>query len=332
MVLEKAGIHRTITLNAASVAGDSSVFFPALGIFLSMTPIDPQSALRAFPKTREFFIGIDSDGCAFDTMEVKHKECFIPNFIKHMGLAAVSKYAREACEFVNLYSKDRGANRFPAYLNALDLLAQRHDVIRRQFTVPKLQGLRDWISRESKLGNPTLAAEVASSGNPDLVQTLAWSEDVNRSVAEIVKNVPPFPMVRESLQAIQGLADVMVCSATPGEALQREWEENGLASLVGLIAGQELGSKKEHLALAAVGKFESDKILMIGDAPGDRKAAEAKHVLYYPINPGQEDESWQRFHDEALPKFLAGTYRGEYMHGLVAHFESLLPTTPTWLG
>jgi len=29
----------------------------------------------------DFFIGIDSDGCAFDTMELKHKECFTPNII-----------------------------------------------------------------------------------------------------------------------------------------------------------------------------------------------------------------------------------------------------------
>jgi len=31
----------------------------------------------------DFFVGIDSDGCAFDTMEIKHKECFTPNTIKH---------------------------------------------------------------------------------------------------------------------------------------------------------------------------------------------------------------------------------------------------------
>ena len=31
---------------------------------------------------QQFLVGIDSDGCAFDTMEIKHKECFIPNIIK----------------------------------------------------------------------------------------------------------------------------------------------------------------------------------------------------------------------------------------------------------
>ena len=66
---------------------------------------DPQRLLREFQKCNEFFVGIDSDGCAFDTMEVKHKECFIPNIIRYYNLAAVSKYAREAAEFINLYSQ-----------------------------------------------------------------------------------------------------------------------------------------------------------------------------------------------------------------------------------
>ena len=104
--------------------------------------------LDRFAKKSDFLIGIDSDGCAFDTMEIKHKECFIPNFIKHMGLQPVSKYAREACEFVNLYSKWRGANRFPAYLKALDLLRERSELRARNARVPELQPLRDWIGRE----------------------------------------------------------------------------------------------------------------------------------------------------------------------------------------
>src|SRR3954451_11392779 len=111
---------------------------------------DPHSLLREFRKTQEFFIGIDSDGCAFDTMEVKHKECFIPNIIKYFGLAAISKYAREAAEFVNLYSHWRGINRFPALTNSLDLLADRPEVRRRKFQLPELAGVRSWIERETK--------------------------------------------------------------------------------------------------------------------------------------------------------------------------------------
>lgn len=295
------------------------------------SPPDPQAALRDFPKTRDYFVGIDSDGCAFDSMEVKHKECFIPNLIKVFELAAVAKYAREACEFVNLYSKDRGANRFPAYLKALDLLGERKEVVRRGFKPPRLQAVRDWVKRETKLSTKTLRPEAQRTEDPELVQTLAWSEAVDRTVAEIVKGVPPFPLVRESLEALQGKADAMVVSATPGEALHREWEENGLTNLVGLIAGQELGSKAEHLALAAgPERYERDKVLMVGDAPGDRKAAEANGVLFFPINPGHEDESWQRFYEEGLPRFFAGTYAGAYMAERIAEFEALLPEHPPW--
>ncbi|WP_169976537.1 HAD family hydrolase [Tautonia rosea] len=291
---------------------------------------DPQAALRNFVKTHDFFVGIDSDGCVFDTMEVKHKECFIPNIIKFFGLAAVSKYAREAAEFVNLYSKHRGINRFPALTEALDLLERRPEVKRRGVKLPELRGLRDWIDRESKLGNPVLKAEVERTGDPDLTLCLKWSEAVNQTVGEMVHNVPPFPMVRESMEALKGKADVMVVSATPVEALTREWEEHDLAQFVGLIAGQELGSKKEHLGLAAGGRYAPDHILMVGDAPGDRKAAEANGVLFYPINPGFEDQSWQRFHDEALPRFFNGTYAGSYMAERIAEFEALLPEHPPW--
>jgi phosphoglycolate phosphatase-like HAD superfamily hydrolase len=291
---------------------------------------DPQSVLRDFRKAHEFFVGIDSDGCAFDSMEVKHKECFIPNFVRYFGLAAVSKYARESWEFVNLYSPWRGCNRFPALTRSLDLLAERPEVRRRQFQVPALTGLRAWIERETKLANASLRAEMLTTGDPDLALTLEWSEAVNRSVTEVVRAVPPFPYVRESLEALAGKADVMVVSATPGEALNREWEEHDLTRHVGLIAGQELGSKKEHLAIAAGGRYDPRKTLMIGDAPGDRAAAEANGVLFYPIDPGHEDESWQRFFEEALPRFFAGTYAGDYMAEQVARFETLLPETPPW--
>ena len=40
-----------------------------------------------------FFVGIDSDGCAFDTMEIKHKECFCPN--TRFGLSAQAIVVRK---------------------------------------------------------------------------------------------------------------------------------------------------------------------------------------------------------------------------------------------
>ena len=295
-----------------------------------MSAADPQAPLKEFQPSREFFVGIDSDGCAFDTMEIKHKECFIPNIINHWSLQAVSKYAREAAEFVNLYSKWRGINRFPALLMAFDLLAERPEVQQRGARLPEVPSLRRWVETESRLGNPALKEAVEKTSDSVLRQTLVWSEAVNAAIADMVHGVPPFPYLRESLEALAPKADMIVVSATPGEALRREWEEHDIAKHCAVIAGQEMGKKKEHLQLAAGAKYQKDRVLMIGDAPGDLDAARANGFLFYPIKPGSEDESWRRFHDEGMVRFLSGRYAGDYEAELIDEFDALLPEVPPW--
>ena len=291
---------------------------------------DPQAELKNLKPKHEYMIAIDSDGCAFDTMEIKHKECFIPNIIKYWNLQPVSKFARAAAEFVNLYSKWRGVNRFPALTMTFDLLEEWPDVRKRNVKIPKAQSLRDWISRETKLANPALKIEVEKSGDPVLKQALEWSEAVNRTVGDVVYGVPPFPFVKESLEKIADWADIIVCSATPGEALVREWQEHGIAKFARIIAGQEMGSKKEHIQLASQEKFDPAKVLMIGDALGDMKAAKANNAWFFPIKPGHEDESWEFFFREAADKFLGGEYDREYEAALIKEFELLLPEIPPW--
>ncbi|MFW6154119.1 MAG: HAD family hydrolase [Planctomycetota bacterium] len=291
---------------------------------------DHTEQLKAFGKTKDYFIGIDSDGCAFDSMEIKHKECFTPNIINSWDLQAVSRFAREAAEFVNLYSQWRGINRFPALVMVFDLLTERREAVERGYVAPKVDSLRRWIETETRLGNPALEAKVAETGEPVLRQALEWSIAVNETVAKFVRGVPPFPGVRESLQRIQADADVMVVSATPTEALEREWDEHDIARYVGMICGQEQGNKTEHIQYGAGGKYDADKMLMIGDAPGDMKAAKANGALFYPINPGNEAASWKRFHNEACEKFFAGEYSGDYEKTLIDEFMSYLPSTPPW--
>ncbi len=290
---------------------------------------DPAQVLKDFKPTKEFFVGIDSDGCIFDSMEIKHKECFTPMFIKHFGLQPVSKYAREVWDFVNLYSKTRGANRFPALVRALNLLRERPEVKARGVHVPDTRAVEDWISRETKLGNATLAAEV-KSGNQALEQTKRWSDAVNAQVEDIVHGVPPFPLVRECLQKINERADAMCISQTPVDALQREWSAAGIEGFVKIIAGQEMGTKTEHLRYAARDKYAGTRILMIGDAPGDFKAARSNGALFFPINPGAEEESWKRLQDEGLDRFFGETYAGEYEAKLVKEFDARLPENPRW--
>jgi len=292
--------------------------------------VDAQAPLKEFQRKKDFFVGIDSDGCAFDTMEPKHKECFCPTTIWKWELAAVSKYAREAWDFVNLYSKLRGCNRFLALQHVMNFLREREEVKRRSVNIAELPSLKAWTERETKLGNPALEAEVQKTGDPELAKCLDWSKTINEAVARIVKGVPPFPGVRKSLEKLSPLADIIVVSATPCEALVREWHEHDIAQYVAVIAGQEMGSKAEHIGLAARDQYEPGRVLMVGDAPGDLKAARANNALFFPVNPGQEEQSWQRFCDQAIDKFTSGEYTKEYEASLLAEFDKLLPEEPPW--
>jgi phosphoglycolate phosphatase-like HAD superfamily hydrolase len=289
-----------------------------------------QDTLRAFAPRHSFFVGIDSDGCVFDTMEIKHKECFIPAFIQDWKLQAISKYARSAWEFVNLYSKWRGVNRFPALTRTLNLLREWPEPMRRAVEIPPVPSLEAWIASGQPLGNPSLEAQVNRTNDPVLRRALEWSQDVNRRIAEMVEGVPPFPYFRECAEHLAERADLICVSQTPGEALEREWQEHGIARYAAVIAGQEMGSKKEHLRLAAGGKYENGHILMIGDAPGDLEAARANGALFFPINPGHEEDSWQGLYEEGLDRFFQQTYAGDYQADLIAEFEKLLPEKPPW--
>lgn len=297
-----------------------------------MSKIPPSAqVLVDFQPQHPFFVGIDSDGCAFDAMELKQKECFTPSTIRVWGLQPISKYARETAEWVNLYSRWRGANRWPALVKVFELLAERPEVKARGFEVPQGEALKEFITSGFSPSESGLKAFIASGhGDEELWRGLEWTRAIDSLVAATVRGTPPFPYMRASLQKLQGKADLMVISTTVSDALRREWGEHDLAQYMAVMAGQDMGTKKQHLEFAARGKYPADQILMIGDAPGDRDAAHAVDALFYPICPGAEELSWQRFLEEACEKFLEGAYAGAYEAERIGEFERLLSDTPPW--
>ena len=179
-----------------------------------MLPLTPQ---------HDFLVAIDSDGCAFDTMELKHKECFAPHLINSYNLQAISKYARETWEFFNLYSKGRGTNRFPAVVKTMEWLLRRPEVRARGAKISIPQGLARWVKQETRLGNPALKEAVKNTGDPDLKHALAWSLEVNEQIERFVRGVPPFPFVRDCLKKLAPQADMLVCSAPAAPGPMCQW-------------------------------------------------------------------------------------------------------------
>ena len=91
-----------------------------------------------------------------------------------------------------------------------------------------------------------------------------------------------------------------------------------------------MGTKTEHLTITTKDRYAENRVLMLGDSPGDLKAGRDVEALFFPVNPGSEDTSWQLFLDEAMEKFFNGEYAGAYESALIEKFQELLPATPPW--
>ena len=178
------------------------------------------------------------------------------------------------------------------------------------------------MARETKLGNPALEKAVAETGDPDLKQALDWSRGRQRGDR---RHGPRRAAVsRTSASAWSASPARPTCSSCSPRPTRRS-KPNGRSTTwratCVAICGQEVGTKKESLAAAK--KYPPNHALMIGDAPGDYKAAVANNCLFFPINPGDEEASWKRLLDEGIDRFFDGTFAGDYQKQLLDEFDTL---------
>lgn len=264
------------------------------------------TGLDEFTKEHEYLICVDSDGCAMDTMNCKHLQCFGPCMVAEFGLDARRAEWLARWNEINLYSMTRGINRF----KALALILEEADAGGTK--IDGVQELRSWTDTAPELSEKTAEAMYAKTGQPIFAKALAWSRAVNKAIAALPKTqVAAFPGAAQALAAAHGGADVAVVSSANREAVAEEWIRCGLADSVDVILCQDVGSKKACIEALMRKGFAEDRILMVGDAPGDLKAAFDNGVYFYPILVNHEKESWQTFVDTACPAFLSGCYGGE---------------------
>ncbi len=296
-----------------------------------LCPRGREAFMSEVKTSKPYLVGVDSDGCVFDTMEIKQKGCFTRNTVRFFGLQSVFRAVCDTSEFVNLYSRHRGKNRFLALLKVFELLEDHPQVLDRNAELPDLTPLREWTERESQLGNAALEAEVKANNDPILAKTLEWSLQINRDITDLVVGVGPFAGAREALEAATHDAELFVVSQTPLEALVREWDEHKLDHLIKRIYGQEDGTKDQHLLDARGDAYEDDHVLMLGDALGDLEAARKANALFFPIVPGEEEKSWKNFLQEGFARFVTGSFAGDYQEALLEAFMKKLPADPPWI-
>ena len=261
------------------------------------------SALDDYKRNHSFAVCVDSDGCAMDTMNIKHIRCFGPCMVAEWGLEAWRDEILTRWNEINLYSGTRGINRFKGLAMALGEINARYTPI------DGIEALQAWADTAAELSNDAVGKEAAR--HPIFGKALAWSQAVNRSIEALPREeVKPFAGVKEALAAAHERADVIVVSSANPEAVRDEWRRFGLLEHVDLLCTQEMGSKA--YCISRLKEKGYGAILMCGDAPGDEAAAVQNGVLYFPILVNHEAESWKQFTEEALSRFLEGSYAGAY--------------------
>lgn len=277
--------------------------------------------LSDFKPKKDFLICVDSDGCAMDTMNIKHKKCFGPKFVDVYGLSEYREQVQKLWEDVNLYSKTRGINRFLALVLTLRAICEQNICpLSHEFDV-----LEKWTEETTALSNGALKDEVEKTGNPQLRLALEWSYAVNDAITALPDGNYSYNGVKEALKQISSSADIVVVSSANSEALEREWQTCGLTEYLSALFGQEPGTKAYIISkLTEIGGYDKSRVLMIGDAPGDLRAAEKNQVLFYPILAGKEEHSWQKLLGEAVEKFLSGTFVDEYQNTCIRAFHDNL--------
>lgn len=281
-------------------------------------------SLEAYEKTKDFLVCIDSDGCTFDNMDIKWKECFIPALIKCFELQPIAKYVREETERINLYSRTRGINRFAGLPLLFDALEEREEVESYNFRLPDMEVLKAWAHQTNKLSVDSLQEVFKATGDVAVERALIWSAEVNKVIEEMIYGIPPFPFVSRVMEKIKEHANIAVVSSANTGSLEVEWTEHGLTQYVDILGGQEIGTKKEYIHKLKEFGYQEENILMIGDALGDLDAAKANGVLFYPIIPGEEAKFWETLFDNIVDKFIDGTYKGKDACDVISKFEEIL--------
>ncbi|MGN1002947.1 MAG: HAD family hydrolase [Oscillospiraceae bacterium] len=263
---------------------------------------------------KDYLICIDSDGCAIDSMECKHRLCFGPCLVDTWQLDPWREELLERWNQINLYSMTRGINRFLG----LEMLLTEVDASRR-----KIDGLTEysaWCRETGTFSNDAVREQIERNRHPIFAQVLDWSRRVNQRITEISPEIRPFAGVGEILEQMHSRAEIAIVSSANPQAVREEWTRFGFMDSVDHVMAQDAGTKADCIRARMAAGYDGAHTLMVGDAPGDARAAAENGAFFYPILAGHEEASWRRLREEALPRLFSGGYGEAYQAALLESF------------
>ena len=265
------------------------------------------SIFDSFVKKHDYLVCVDSDGCVMDTMNCKHFNCFGPCMVTEWGLEEWQTEILDRWNVINLFSMTRGINRFKGLAIALKEIDGKYTKI------TGVDALVHWAETAPALSNDGVIKAAEAATDPDakliLQKALSWSKAVNAAIVELDESLKvPYEGAKEGLIAAHAFADVAMVSSANRDAVEEEWGKFGLLEHTDIVLAQDVGSKAACIAEMLKFGYDLNKVVMVGDAPGDSDAAEKNGVYYYPILVNHEKESW----DEAIAVAFGKLQSGEY--------------------
>ena len=265
------------------------------------------SIFDSFERKHDYLVCVDSDGCVMDTMNCKHFHCFGPCMVDEWELGEWKDAILERWNVINLFSMTRGINRFKGLAMALGEIHTQYKPI------TGIESLQHWADTAPALSNDAVAKAAEEATDPDaklvLQKALSWSEAVNAAIVKLDESLKiPYEGAKEGLAAAHQFADVAMVSSANRDAVEEEWGKFGLLEHTDIVLAQDVGSKAACIKEMLKFGYDIDKVVMIGDAPGDCDAAEKNGVHYYPILVNNEKASWDEAIAVAYGKLQSGAY------------------------
>lgn len=265
----------------------------------------------------KFLVCIDSDGCAINSMTVKHEKAFGPAFVEIWNITDAQKdIILSEWNIINLYSLTRGINRFQGLSAILNLHPELVDH-------KQLNQLTEWTETTKALSAESLREEYNQTGLEIMAKALEWSDLVNSKI-EALPLAQPFDGVKETVELIKSKADIAVVSSANLAAIKEEWQKCGLYDLVDYFFSQADGTKSECINKLILTGYDREKTIMVGDALGDYKAAEDNNVWFFPILAANESLSWLDFNQKYFNLFIDKQFNKEIQDELFSNMKKNL--------
>jgi phosphoglycolate phosphatase-like HAD superfamily hydrolase len=272
----------------------------------------------SFTKKHRYLVCIDSDGTIMDTMTIKHELAFGPQFIETFGIKDHQEDILHEWNRLNLYSITRGINRFQGLVSIIQYVKKYH------YQFDGFDEFATWVNETKELSNQSLENQLHQvKENQCMALALAWSINVNRAI-EKIPLTSAFNGVKEILDQIKDEVDLLGVSSANEKAVKEEWTRLNLIDNFAFVACQNYGSKKEIIRQALLNGYNKEDVVMLGDALGDKKAAEDNNVHFFPIIPTKEEGCWQNFAEIGIKKLINGCFDEKYQNELNNQFYDCL--------